>query len=70
MPGVGHIGYLTDIEALQDPENILGPGLGIFGRRIGAGVHFHFQSGERGCIPERDCSRHSDLRNSENGITV
>jgi hypothetical protein len=70
MPGVGHIRHLTDIETLQYPENILGPGLDIFGRRIGAGVHFHFQSGERGCIPGRNCNRVSDVRNSENGISV
>jgi hypothetical protein len=70
MPGVGHVGNLPDIEALQNPENILGPGLGIFGRRIGAGVHFHFQSGERGCIPGRDCNRVSGVRNSKNDISV
>jgi hypothetical protein len=53
MPGVGYIGHLANIEALQHPENILGPGLCIFGWRFGAGVHFHFQSSRRGCIPER-----------------
>jgi hypothetical protein len=65
MPGVGHVRHLTDIKALQNPENILGPGL-----CIGASVHFHFQSGERGCIPGQDCNRVSGVRNSENGISV
>jgi hypothetical protein len=43
MPGVRHVRHLADVETLQYPENIFGPGLGGFGRRIRAGVHFHFQ---------------------------
>ena len=44
MPGIRHIGHLTDIEALQDRKNFLRPGGGIFSSYIGTGVHFHFQA--------------------------
>ena len=59
MPGIRHIGHLTDIEALQNRKDILRPGGRSFGRNLGGGfstgVHFHFQSVSRDCIPVRDC---------------
>src|SRR3979411_1738284 len=56
MPGIRHIRHLTDIEVLQNPEDILRPRGTRFGARFGsrsgrrfggsfsAGVHFSFQS--------------------------
>src|SRR4030081_3611559 len=74
MPGIRHVRHLTDIEALQNRKNILRPrgsGFGSsFGRSFSAGVHFHFQSGSRDCIPGRDCRGNAGFGKSENGISV
>src|SRR5258708_2738641 len=74
MPGIRHVRHLTDIEALQNRENILRPrgrGLGRgFGSSFSAGVHFHFQSASRACIPVRDCRGGRGFRKSENGVSV
>src|SRR5258707_195424 len=70
MPGIRHVRHLTDIEALQNRKNILRPGGSSFGRSFSAGVHFHFQSASRDCIPVRDCRGNRGFGKSKNGISV
>src|SRR5258706_9872134 len=70
MPGIRHVGHLTDIEALQNRKNILRPGGRSFGSHFGASVHFHFQWANRDCIPGRDCRRSGTFRKSKIGISV
>src|SRR6202161_3428219 len=68
MPGVRHIGHLTDVEALQNRKDILRPGRRRFGRCFGSSVHFHFQSVRRDCARDNRAGR--VLRKSKNGISV
>src|ERR1700688_1627656 len=74
MPGIRHVRHLADIEALQNRKNILRPGRSgfgsSFGRSFSAGVHFHFQSARRDCIPVRDCRGSRGFGKSEIGISV
>src|ERR1700688_2802135 len=74
MPGIRHVRHLADIEALQNRKNILRPGRSgfgsSFGRSFSAGVHFHFQSASRDCIPVWDCRGSRGFGKSENGISV
>ena len=67
MPGIGHIGHLTDVEALQNRENILRPGGSRFGSNFAASVHFHFQGDG---IRLGDIRDRRAFRKSENGISV
>jgi len=62
-------GNLADVEALQNAEDILGPGRRSFGGGFRAGVHFHVRSAGRHC-PARDNRGRRILRKGKNGISV
>src|SRR5215210_4311119 len=74
MPGIGDVGHLTDVKALQGFEDLLGPGGSIFGPcfggRFGARVHFHFQSVRRDYSYARDCRGSPGFGKSEFGISL